>query len=74
MAYSYYYNPDHNHMVVASLPGSTEKSVVYGPGTTASINSKSRPSITNGYVGAAAEKGSWKYAIDTGNGDSNSSW
>ncbi|MDS1001897.1 hypothetical protein P9J83_00010 [Clostridium sporogenes] len=74
MAYSYYYNPSYNHMAIASLPGSTRRSQVYGPGATASINSKSRPSISNGFVGAAAQKGSWRYARDTGSGDYSSGW
>ncbi|CBZ02317.1 lactococcin 972 family bacteriocin [Clostridium botulinum] len=75
MAYSYYYNPSYDHMAKASLPGSTTQTVIHGPGSTASINSKSRPSITNGFVGAAARKnGSWRYAKDTGSGDYSSGW
>ncbi|MGL5152958.1 MAG: lactococcin 972 family bacteriocin [Clostridium sp.] len=72
LAYSYYYNSTQSHTAGAYIDGKLNKtSVVYGPGTTACINSESRLSFADAYCSAAAQNnsGAWIYVRDEGYGD-----
>lgn len=48
--------------------GSLRTSGVIGPGSTASINSDSKPSYSSARASAGVQASSWKYVRDTGSG------